>query len=331
MVGECIQVQGAKDIHSLKKMLSDNIKKLIEDGIEPSDIAVISRTNSINGIYYSRLLDDGIPCISEKKQENIYDYWAVKDMLAYIKVSNGNCKREDILRIVNKPLRYIKRTFIKEPFSYEQLRASYDNNAEMINIINDWQFDMNIIKNMSPYAAVNYIIKGIGYEEYYKEYILTHRINRTEAYDKIEEFKEMAKQFDTIDNWLEYINNNNISMNNSKNTVLVENIKASKNSYPQDNDNAVHFHTMHSCKGLEYKVVFIMDVVEGIIPYNKAVLDYEIEEERRLMYVAMTRAKEKLYLLYAKSRYNKDTTISRFVTEIDDHYVDYSFSESSCS
>ena len=167
--------------------------------------------------------------------------------------------------------------------------------------------------------------------EYYKEYILTHRINRTEAYDKIEEFKEMAKQFDTIDNWLEYINNNNISMNNSKNTVLVENIKASKNSYPQDNDNAVHFHTMHSCKGLEYKVVFIMDVVEGIIPYNKAVLDYEIEEERRLMYVAMTRAKEKLYLLYAKSRYNKDTTISRFVTEIDDHYVDYSFSESSCS
>lgn len=117
----------------------------------------------------------------------------------------------------------------------------------------------------------------------------------------------MAKQFDTIDNWLEYINNNNISMNNPKNTVLVENIKASKNSYPQDNDNAVHFHTMHSCKGLEYKVVFIMDVVEGIIPYNKAVLDYEIEEERRLMYVAMTRAKEKLYLLYAKSRYNKDT------------------------
>ena len=141
----------------------------------------------------------------------------------------------------------------------------------------------------------------------------------------------MAKHFDTIDNWLEYINNNNISMNNSKNAALVENIKASKNSYPQDNDNAVHFHTMHSCKGLEYKVVFIMDVVEGIIPYNKAVLDYEIEEERRLMYVAMTRAKEKLYLLYAKSRYNKDTTISRFVTEIDDHYVDYSFSESSCS
>lgn len=84
---------GSKDIHSLKKMLSDSIKKLIEDGIEPSDIAVISRTNSINGIYYSRLIDDGIPCISVMKQENIYDYWAVKDMLAYIKVSKENVKR----------------------------------------------------------------------------------------------------------------------------------------------------------------------------------------------------------------------------------------------
>ena len=93
----------------------------------------------------------------------------------------------------------------------------------------------------------------------------------------------------------------------------------------------MHMLTMHGSKGLEYKIVLVMDVCEGIIPYNKAVLDEQIEEERRLFYVAMTRAKEKLYLLYAKSRYNKDTTISRFVTEIDDHYVDYSFSESSCS
>ena len=85
-------------------------------------------------------------------KQRIYDYWAVKDMLAYIKACQGKCKREDILRIVNKPLRYIKDIY-KRTFSYEQLRASYENNAEMINIINDWQFDMNIIKNMSPYIG----------------------------------------------------------------------------------------------------------------------------------------------------------------------------------
>lgn len=78
----------------------------------------------------------------------------------------------------------------------------------------------------------------------------------------------------------------------------------------------MHFLTMHCSKGLEYKVVFVVDVCEGVIPYNKAVQDYQIEEERRLFYVAMTRAKEKLYLLYPKQRYNKDTTRSRFIEEI---------------
>ena len=175
----------------------------------------------------------------------------------------------------------------------EQLRQIESCNVKYISLSHRTHFKYSkraVVRWLKAIYKLRGANKGIGYEEYYKEYILTHRINGTEAYDKIEEFKEMAKQFDTIDNWLEYINNNNISMNNSKNAALVENIKASKNSYPQDNDNAVHFHTMHSCKGLEYKVVFIMDVVEGIIPYNKAVLDYEIEEERRLMYVAMTRA-----------------------------------------
>ena len=86
-----------------------------------------------------------------------------------------------------------------------------------------------------------------------------------------------------------------------------------------------HFHlrgnsptvvALNGSKGLEYKIVMVMDVCEGIIPYNKAVLDEQIEEERRLFYVAMTRAKEKLYLLYPKQRYNKDTTRSRFIEEL---------------
>ena len=93
--------------------------------------------------------------------------------------------------------------------------------------------------------------------------------------------------------------------------------------------NGVALMTMHGAKGLEFRAVFLPSLVEGIVPHEKG-MD-TVAEERRLFYVAMTRAKEKLYLLYAKSRYNKDTTISRFVTEIDDHYVDYSFSESSCS
>ena len=95
-----------------------------------------------------------------------------------------------------------------------------------------------------------------------------------------------------------------------------------KNSDEKDSAGAVNIYTMHSCKGLEFKAVFIMDVCEGIIPYNKAVLDNEIEEERRLMYVAMTRAKEKLYLVYPIKRYGHDTAASRFISEIDKAYIE---------
>lgn len=81
-------------------------------------------------------------------------------------------------------------------------------------------------------------------------------------------------------------------------------------------ERGVHFITMHGSKGLEYRTVFVVDVCEGIIPYSKAVLDKQIEEERRLFYVAVTRAKEKLYLMYPKKRYNKDTACSRFLEDI---------------
>ena len=73
--------------------------------------------------------------------------------------------------------------------------------------------------------------------------------------------------------------------------------------------------TMHSCKGLEFKVVYILDANEGITPHHKAVLEPDMEEERRMFYVAMTRAKDRLHIFYVKERYHKRQTVSRFVVE----------------
>ena len=73
--------------------------------------------------------------------------------------------------------------------------------------------------------------------------------------------------------------------------------------------------TMHSCKGLEFKVVYILDTNEGITPHHKAVLEPDLEEERRMFYVAMTRAKDRLHIFYVKERYHKRQTVSRFVVE----------------
>ena len=73
--------------------------------------------------------------------------------------------------------------------------------------------------------------------------------------------------------------------------------------------------TMHSSKGLEFRVVFILDANEGVTPHHKAFLDADMEEERRMFYVAMTRAKERLHVYYVKERYNKKQEVSRFVKE----------------
>ena len=80
--------------------------------------------------------------------------------------------------------------------------------------------------------------------------------------------------------------------------------------------------TMHASKGLEYKVVFVLDVNENVIPYKRAVLESEIEEERRLLYVAMTRAKVKLYLCCVNKRYDKKMEISRFIGELNKNFIE---------
>ena len=83
-----------------------------------------------------------------------------------------------------------------------------------------------------------------------------------------------------------------------------------------DNENLVRIMSIHKSKGLEFPVVFLVDAVEGNMPHRKAVMDADIQEERRLFYVGMTRAKDKLYLYYAKERYGQELSCSRFIEEL---------------
>lgn len=134
----------------------------------------------------------------------------------------------------------------------------------------------------------------------------------------MDELEHHAKQFDSITQWLEYISQYRSGDDN-----------ADFGGEGHDID-AIRLYTMHSAKGLEFKAVFITDVCEGIIPYNKALLEQEIEEERRMFYVAMTRSKEKLYLCYPLQRYNRSTIVSRFIEEIDKSRVSYLTESKDC-
>ena len=323
-----IKVCKMADIEEEALYLSKEVRELIADGIKPEEIAVISRTNIISNIYYTRLNSDGVACRTLTAVHNIYDSWLMQDIAAYMRLSQGMYDKENAVRIINKPSRYIKRALITQPFNFEHLRKCYDGDEGLIKIINDMQFDIKMLSHMSPYAAVNYILKGIGYEDYINEEIIRKRLNKEEVYAKLTEIKTLSRKYMDIKQWLKYIDEQAEKTEQENKSDKRQGNQ--KNSDEKDSAGAVNIYTMHSCKGLEFKAVFIMDVCEGIIPYNKAVLDNEIEEERRLMYVAMTRAKEKLYLVYPIKRYGHDTAASRFISEIDKAYIE-SFDYSSNS
>ena len=299
--GDTVSVYEFNSLNDEKAFLVSEIRRLIDTGIAADDIAVLSRTNVIGNMYMSRLESDGIPCCDYSVVQDIYEHWISKDILTYIRIALGSRERIDFLRIINKPLRYISCSYITQPADINALKRGYEGNEQMSKQVEKLVSDISMIRSMSPFAAVNYIRKGVGYDEYIRNYIYEHKADKEELYNVLDELAHRASQYMSLSQWLDGI---------------AEYIRQCDKDRQNNTADGVHMLTMHGSKGLEYKIVLVMDVCEGIIPYNKAVLDEQIEEERRLFYVAMTRAKEKLYLLYPKQRYNKDTTRSRFIEEI---------------
>ena len=299
--GDTVSVYEFNSLNDEKAFLVSEIRRLIDTGIAADDIAVLSRTNVIGNMYMSRLESDGIPCCDYSVVQDIYEHWISKDILTYIRIALGSRERIDFLRIINKPLRYISRSYITQPADINALKRGYEGNEQMSKQVEKLVSDISMIRSMPPFAAVNYIRKGVGYDEYIRNYIYEHKADKEELYNVLDELAHRASQYMNLSQWLDGI---------------AEYIRQCDKDRQNNTSDGVHMLTMHSSKGLEYKIVLVMDVCEGIIPYNKSILDEQIEEERRLFYVAMTRAKEKLYLLYPKQRYNKDTTRSRFIEEL---------------
>ena len=156
---------------------------------------------------------------------------------------------------------------------------------------------------MAPYAAINYIRHGVGYEKYLEEYAEFRRIKVEELYEVLNELSEGAKEFQTYEAWLQHME--------EYKKVLEEQARQRRES-----GEGITLTTLHSSKGLEFPVVFILDINEGVIPHRKAVLDADLAEERRMFYVGMTRAKEHLHLYYTKERFGKKQEVSQFIEEL---------------
>ena len=299
--GSDIKYLTVSDINEEKKFLVSEIKKLISMGVCLKDIAILTRTNALASPFIKELRNLGIGLNSGNYTSNAFNGLVASDISSYLKIAMGCRDRVEFLHIINKPMRYITRSFLNNPVSLCDLKNIYlldkNRNSTVLNEIDKLIFDLKIIKDMSPFAAINYIRKGIGYERFILDYSSKISANKDLLVDDLEKITEASKSFKSINEFLNFL-------------------EEKKNVVKERPEEGVNFYTFHRSKGLEFKVVFIIDACEDIIPLKQALLEEDIEEERRLFYVGITRTKELLYIISPKERYNKEYVPSRFIEEM---------------
>ena len=248
-------------------------------------------------------MEYNIPFRTRDTVPNLYEHWIAKDIFAYIRIAMGSRERRDFLQIMNRPKRYISRESLdEETVAFDVWEWYYEEQPWVAKRIEKLEGDIHMLEHLSPYAAINYIRKAVGYDEFCTEYADYRRIKADDLFDVLDELLDAAREYKTYDAWFDHIENYTKEL---KEFYRVQN----------QNPNSVALATLHSAKGLEYENVYIIDVNEGVMPYKKAVLEQEIEEERRMFYVGMTRAKKNLHLFSVKQLNHKDAEISRFIKE----------------
>ena len=313
--GDKIKYKRCNDEKEEAHYVVKNIEKLIEDGVPKEEIAVLYRTNAQSRTIEEALLRENIPY---KVVGSFYFYnrKEIKDLISYLKLIYNTDDDVSLNRIINVPKRGIgTKTLSNLTLSAATKGISmYDaidsgKELEFKNIIEEIK---NKSENLSLTELVDLVLDLSGMK---KELENEKTLEAEGRLENLEEFKSITKNFEN-----EY---GTISLSEFLDEIsLVSDIEEHKNQ-----TDVVTLMTVHSAKGLEFNYIFIVGFEEGIFPHSLSLYDNsEIEEERRLCYVAITRAKKKLELINSKRRllYGTDNynPPSRFIQEMDKEYLD---------
>lgn len=278
-----------------EKEYNDLIQKLkkYQNNGQLTECAVICRTNKEVMEIKSLLKSAKIPFYGKTQEVSIFEHFILKDIRDYIQFSEGDRSRELFFHIMNKPQRYFLRDSIDDKVDFEHIKQYYQGNPKMADTIIELENHIKNLKGMSPFLAVNYIRKAIGYDDYLLE--MEKRDKSLNLREIIEKIQQDAAGYRNMKEWL----------------ISLEERKEQSELTNHSEEFGVTVITMHGAKGLEYKSVFLPNVNEGNVPYGKMLSEEEAEEERRIFYVAVTRAKEELEIYYIEDGHRKKP--SRFL------------------
>lgn len=282
--------------------IANIIKRFV--GEKFSNNAVLYRTNIESRSLIDIFTKRKIPFILLDKGYNFFEHFICKDIISYLTLSIDQFNRGAFNSIINKPFRYVSKSNLSYVYKYEEYKNVFDILIDKNDIapfqakkLNELKNDIIYLNKISLGSAIQYIISSLGYIDYLREYANKFNQNFSDLEDVLEELKEAADGFKTINEFL-------IHIENVKNEI-------EKNKVVQD---GVILSTIHGVKGMEFKNVFIINCNEETIPHKSSIED-NLEEERRLFYVAITRAIKNLYIFSPKTIRGKFNDVSRFITE----------------
>lgn len=288
------------------KFVVSKIKEYENQGISLSEMAILVRNNSQIQEISSFLKNRKIEAESGKHRSNVYNGMVAKDILSYVRGAlkfDGTYFNEDLIYVLNKPQRYISRQVVLSVnMNISAVRRIYSKNN-----IDSFLFHIEMIRKLPPQAALSYIRKGAGYEEYLRLYAIENNIPMSGLLKQLEQLVQECSKFNTLEQWINSID----SAQNSEGQNF-----GKKSSGEGGTNNRINIMTMHGSKGLEFKAVFIVDANQGIIPTSKALRERDFEEERRLFYVAITRAIDYLNVYAVEERLGCPIEVSMFVEEM---------------
>lgn len=293
---EKLQAENLVDIISENKNLGDRYE----------DNAVLYRTNMESMSIIEVLTKRKIPFTLLDREYNFFEHFICKDIIAYLKLSTNPLNRESFLRIINKPFRYISKGNIAYIKNYEREDNPFDiiiNKQDTPPFqkkkLDELKRDINYLNKISLSSAIAYIVMDLGYIDHLKAYAEKFNQSIEDLEDIVEEFKLSAEGFKTIFEFLAHIEEVSKTIEESKKKAKREGVILS---------------TIHGVKGMEFKNVYIINCCEDTIPHSSS-KDKNLEEERRLFYVGMTRAIDNLYLFSPRNRRGQFKDVSRFIIE----------------
>ncbi len=301
--GGVIKQTGYVDSISEARGIVKDIKRLAQEGMSYDDMAVLYRTNSENLLLVGELMKAKIPFYTTEVPKDIHDVFIFGDIRAYYRLSRGIQQKGDLQRILNRPSRYLKSESFKNcDFTLENMmeackklnQSSYE---RAIDKVEDLFVMVESLKGKNTQEFLKSMLYLNGYKNFCKEYAAFIKKDESEILELLNMLKQESKNFESMEEWMDYADEYAEELANKK---------------KEKNRSGVCLSSFHSSKGLEWDQVYLMNCNENYTPHKKAEKKEDYEEERRMFYVACTRAKNKLNLCYL----NKTGTETRYFGEM---------------